>query len=905
MGGDMMYRLYWYIFSFIIARLNSTLGKTRRASERKMADVVRSGAIFRVRGASSTTSAKTSPLPPHVTSRRVSRSRKQPAAAPVVRRVAVSALEAASSSSLATISTRSSSRSNSKSDAPETPAGMPHRKARLQQTPSLRSSVRKVRSSAEIASANPRNAAEIEANFNRLVMKTPVPKQRKQKGKKRRGMDQASVQSVREQSESSSSSSESEHTTTKRPQRLTHSTMKSASTAIMSSSRASQRTESLDGDATSSSSSDGTATTPKVQRSLRSETPQVLRSSARVRAQQKVPDLPPRTPIRLQHGNTEEDEELLHIQKRLFFNHRPKRREKSNQSTSESEYDDGDNEGESGNQRQEKPRSRRGQSSSQSQRSSKTTKKLTASVLEEVAAPPKAKKAVPAESKNRSKLPKPSNFVLCDWTLRWPPVYEELDDEQEQIQLVLEGQVLGHPASFKIARRVSTTRFISSDDESVRLEGELDIAKAERDGVPSQVIEIMAEGVPTHWRRKFESILNGKTPVQNRKRKQEDEESEYETGPEDDKDPVTKGIKRSRSGRIITPVMDWWRGERLTTDVNGVTAIELGSPAFIETERKHQLKTAPVRSSARKPPRVPKAPTAARTPITAKKIPIGVKASTTKKAKQATKNSKVADEISDWSELQLRALADAKMHVPTTAANFWAEVATYVPGKTANECRTKSFEEFASPTNRPQKKRQAETPGASSIAQIPTKIHRAGSNLFKKQVRQFVQQYEKKHVDDLFSNTTPSKSELQGTTGLDDIKSPGAPLDSSVNLDDSISTEEDLISGRELLEKITSSKRDEVDSYVLSLKRNRLIADPASTPSSKRAPSFQTPGTAKKKKPTKRAVHMYTEVGSHRVEGVVSPGGTTHVRIQKDSDATSEDEDEHDSDEAHSSDDFF
>uniref|UniRef100_K3WZF5 Uncharacterized protein n=1 Tax=Globisporangium ultimum (strain ATCC 200006 / CBS 805.95 / DAOM BR144) TaxID=431595 RepID=K3WZF5_GLOUD len=436
-----------------------------------MADVVRSGAIFRVRGASksSTTksSAKGSPLPPHVTSRRGARSRKQQpaAAAPVVKRVTVSALEAASSSSLAAISTRSSSRSHSYGHAPETPVGMPRRKARLQQTPSLRSSVRKVRSSAEIARAHPRNAAEIEANFNRLVMKTPIPKQRKQ-GKKGRATSQELGQSVREQSESSSSSSsESEHTTTTRPQRLTRSSIKSASTAIMSSSRASQRTGLLDGDATSSTSNDGTAAKPTPQRSLRSETPQVVRSSTRVRAQQKVPDLPPRTPIRLQHGNTEEDEELLHIQKRLFFNHRPKCRQKSNQSTSESEADDADSEAESDNQRQEKPHPRQRQSSNQSQRNSKT-KKLTASVLEEVAAPPKVKKTVVAESMNRSKPPKSSSFVLCDWTLRWPPVYEELDDEQEQIQLVLEGQVLGHPASFKVARRVSTTQFISTDDES-------------------------------------------------------------------------------------------------------------------------------------------------------------------------------------------------------------------------------------------------------------------------------------------------------------------------------------------------------------------------------------------------------------------------------------------------------
>lgn len=56
----------------------------------------------------------------------------------------------------------------------------------------------------------------------------------------------------------------------------------------------------------------------------------------------------------------------------------------------------------------------------------------------------------------------------------------------------------------------------------------------------------------------------------------------------------------------------------------------------------------------------------------------------------------------------------------------------------------------------------------------------------------------------------------------------------------------------------------------------------------------------------KRAVLMYEAVGAHRVEGVVSPGGTTRVRIDKDSDATSEDDDdERDSDDELSSDDAF
>lgn len=49
---------------------------------------------------------------------------------------------------------------------------------------------------------------------------------------------------------------------------------------------------------------------------------------------------------------------------------------------------------------------------------------------------------------------------------------------------------------------------------------------------------------------------------------------------------------------------------------------------------------------------------------------------------------------------------------------------------------------------------------------------------------------------------------------------------------------------------------------------------------------------------------MYEEIGSHRVEGVVSPGGTTRVRVNKDSDATSDEEAERDSDEEHSDDEF-
>lgn len=338
---------------------------------------------------------------------------------------------------------------------------------------------------------------------------------------------------------------------------------------------------------------------------------------------------------------------------------------------------------------------------------------------------------------------------------------------------------------------------------------------------------------------------------------------ELETESEEEEEIESPRTKRSRSGRMITPVMDWWRGERLKTDVNGVTIVDHGSPAYISYVklfmcvcmcvvdcllrelycaycRSPPKKAKHAAASSSKPPRTPVAP---KTPVKAK--------TPNAKAKQRNKDLKEFDAL-DWTEQQLQALATAKMQIPTTATNFWAEVATFVDGKTANECRTKSFEEFASPTSRAAHKKKTSEATASSAAvgpgsaiKIPTKVHRAGSNLFKKQVRQFVQQYEKKHVDDLFDNTTPSKSELAGTMGLDDIKSPAAPLDNSASLDDDEG--EDFVGGRELLQEISSNKRDEVDSYVLSLKRSRVLGEPGTATKASVRASFLTPSTLKNK----------------------------------------------------------
>lgn len=321
----------------------------------------------------------------------------------------------------------------------------------------------------------------------------------------------------------------------------------------------------------------------------------------------------------------------------------------------------------------------------------------------------------------------------------------------------------------------------------------------------------------------------------------------------------------SRSGRLTVPPMEWWRNERLTTGRDGVTVFHAGSPAHMATpsrKAKAVPASAATPASARKPPRVPKTASKAtakakvataktlKAPLMTRKPARGKTSDATTpvvstpvtKAKRAIKLPPAAKaeagDAAEWTRAQLDALAAAKMQIPTTAANFWADVAAFVPGKSANECRTKSFEDFASPT---QRKRKAKAPDATHV---PAKLHRAGSNRFKKQVRAFVQQLETKHVDDVFENTTPSKLAL---AGLDELQSPHAPLDSAASSDEDEDDEDDLAFAgrRELKSSVPASKRDEVDSYVLRLKRSRVLGDPtgatAKTAAARRTSALLTP----------------------------------------------------------------
>uniref|UniRef100_H3GSC2 Uncharacterized protein n=1 Tax=Phytophthora ramorum TaxID=164328 RepID=H3GSC2_PHYRM len=160
----------------------------------------------------------------------------------------------------------------------------------------------------------------------------------------------------------------------------------------------------------------------------------------------------------------------------------------------------------------------------------------------------------------------------------------------------------------------------------------------------------------------------------------------------------------------------------------------------------------------------------------------------------------------------------------------------------------------------------------------------------------FWAQYEKKHVDDLFE-TTPSKEGLPELPDFDSIKSPELGTPSRSFADDD-SDNDDEAPG--MLKKLSSRRRDDIDSYVLGINRQHVAGGGVMAGGKVRrvttmvTPAKTTSATSAKNK----AVMLEEECGSHSLKGVVSPGGTTHIHVEKD--GSSSEEEDHD--DYHSSD---
>ncbi|KAE9234760.1 hypothetical protein PF004_g9301 [Phytophthora fragariae] len=437
--------------------------------------------------------------------------------------------------------------------------------------------------------------------------------------------------------------------------------------------------------------------------------------------------------------------------------------------------------------------------------------------------------------------------MLQQWRMEWPPVLEDGEGGVERVQLVVIGQVDGESARFVVGKREGTTKFTSKEGQYVSLAGEFDRAAAKSDGVPRAAMELIKEGIPAYFYKRLLPFVE--KPQSSAKPEKAGSKA---------KSAKKKASDSEEDSLPSTPIDD---GDDSASEAPYVPSPSQGDDVF-ET------------------PKLKKA----RAPVLDKE----------KKKDQPEPEG----EVDVWTAEQSETLMDAKLKIPTTASNFWAQVAQYVPGKSAKDCQKKTFEQFRSPpTHRKPAKRAVKRANTEASSTIPTKIARAGSNKFKKQVREFVEEYEKKHVDDLFE-TTPSKEGLPELPDFGSIKSPELATPSH-SLDEDSEVDDEAPG---LLKKLGSRRRDDIDSYVLGINRQHVAGGGVMAGGKvRRVTTMVTPVKGVKAKAMsakKRAVMIVEEVGSHSLKGIVSPGGTLHVRVEKDgSSSEGEDEDVYSSDE--------
>ncbi|ETO61052.1 hypothetical protein F444_20853 [Phytophthora nicotianae P1976] len=430
--------------------------------------------------------------------------------------------------------------------------------------------------------------------------------------------------------------------------------------------------------------------------------------------------------------------------------------------------------------------------------------------------------------------------VLKNWRVMWPPM---LEPDSERMEVIVMGQVEKESALFVVGKRESASKFTAKDGTYVALSGKLDRDAARSAGIPRAAMRLMEDGIPAFF---YKRLL-----------------------------PFVQNLQKTDKRKSVTV--------RKLPEKKARAADKLSSPMLSISEDADLTIEEPVASLPSEIDDLYETPKPKKAHPPAKE----------KKKNAKTNQPEPETEPDAWTKEQLEALTDAKLQIPTTASNFWAQVAQYVPGKSAQDCQAKTFEQFRSPpTKRKPAKKPLKRANTDTASTIPTKIARAGSNKFKKQVREFVEEYEKKHVDDLF-DTTPSKEGLPELPEFDAIKSPDLDTPSRSLADDDSDIDDEAPG---LLKKLSSRRRDDIDSYVLGINRQHVAGGGVMIRGKvRRVTSTVTP--VKTLSAKKKVVMLVEDVGSHSLKGVVSPGGTTHVCLEKDGSSEEDEEDYHSSEE--------
>ncbi|ETV92246.1 hypothetical protein, variant [Aphanomyces invadans] len=492
-------------------------------------------------------------------------------------------------------------------------------------------------------------------------------------------------------------------------------------------------------------------------------------------------------------------------------------------------------------------------------------------------------------------------LALRKWTVVWPP---PLDGPS--VKLVVHGDVGAGTWESHAVERIRRPRlFVSDTGQHVSLVGAM--ARPRQSSLPAKVADHFEQGIPSDWVNMFHAVL-GTTPRVIKTKRSTREASMAATArpesaaggfslfhmfcPESDGDEVAP-----RTASTEAVVSD----ESSASDVDRAAAAAKQrnrTNAATTLPRKPALASAdePVDASASDADELasPWMPTRKPTPSKglsqdaswSKESSAAKRALTTRSGRRtspvkewwkaakaipaaATSESKGVAGTSVWSKRQLASLKHAVRVVDPKHPQYWHKVASLVDGKSSAECQEKQFESVGAMKHK-----------STSKAIPPTRqLSKPGTRRFKKQVRQFVAEFEAGHAgdDDVcdLKRRPPSASTSRLTTPKS-IRKYKRPPD---HFDDDLSSD-----GAEavLLQSVPPAQRDKLDAYkdgLLSQTRSgrtKLLLPPSTQKSTWAAHDddmFESSDTVRET--------MLARGGARRLEGVLTPRGSMRVRVVK------------------------
>ncbi|TKS86593.1 Mis18-binding protein 1 [Collichthys lucidus] len=416
---------------------------------------------------------------------------------------------------------------------------------------------------------------------------------------------------------------------------------------------------------------------------------------------------------------------------------------------------------------------------------------------------PKTNNAVFKRNKwPQRKFPSESVVYLKKWFLRRGPTGMFVDGIHREDNIPWNSNIIVERFSNYVLKTVTGKVYI--------LVGKMNLGVDS--GLPKWFLKKFLNGFPPNWKELYEKFLSESSEGQGRETKMNSEAKDIKAKTKSEASSTNISMKRhnektfktpdfcppaslssakvSRSGRVIKPPLEYWKGGRVTLDAHmNVTVHECYDTTICNPEVTTQVSARASQKPARvflpcsegrkqcepssdeqasAPVRKVKASVRNRNRVKAKpddkptyspEPPVETLSSPEECKKQADKgkNKLIPQEQAEdkWTETELMKLQEAVSFYPKNIAGYWAKVAKVVGTRSAEECHNQHTAHGSSeaPTSKAKKpkKNKVEAP-KNTVTDHPVISARVGTLKRKQQVREFLETMPKENVDDVFSS---------------------------------------------------------------------------------------------------------------------------------------------------------